>query len=630
MGKTIVFMRDTMAHGGPDDAGFWIDPDRGVALGHRRLSIIDPTPAGRQPMFSACERYAIVFNGEIYNHLEIRQELGTKAAGWRGHSDTETLISAIASWGVEKALHQCVGMFAFTVWDREQRCLILARDRFGEKPLYYGWQGDVFLFGSELKALCAHPAFRWEIDRDAVASFMRYGYVPTPYSIYKGIRKLPPGTWLTIQAGESTMQPIRYWSINEMFERGCQEPFIGDEAEALEELERLLRRSVAGQMIADVPLGVFLSGGVDSSTVTALMQVQSSKPIRTFSIGFREDDYNEAQHATAIARHLGTDHTEFCLTEKEAMEVIPLLPDIYDEPFSDSSQIPTYLVSRMARRHVTVALTGDAGDELFGGYTRHFWASRHWPRLLRIPRLVRLAASKALYSLTPARWNSIYSTVLPVLPSQMQFQHPGEKLQKVAGILGAEDGFSLYRSLISRWTPESVVREAEELQRDFSSLQPALQGLPEQMMALDVLTYLPDDVLAKVDRAAMATSLEARIPLLDHRVAEFAWRLPVHMKIRAGQGKWILRQVLYKYVSKELIERPKMGFGVPIGSWLRGTLREWAEEMLDESRLRREGFFNPEPIRRRWNEHKTGKRNWQDSLWSVLMFQSWLEKWGDH
>jgi asparagine synthase (glutamine-hydrolysing) len=631
--NVLTRMTDSIIHRGPDDAGHWFDPEAGIALGHRRLSILDLSPAGHQPMQSTSNRYVIVFNGEIYNFQQIRKELEEKACGvrvsWRGHSDTEVVLAAFEAWGVEEAVKRFIGMFAIAIWDNQERLLHLMRDRIGEKPLYYGWLGETFLFGSELKALRAHPAWRAEINRDALALFLRHNYIPAPYTIYSGIRKLIPGTILTLrtahdQPGHMPV-PVPYWSFTQVVDDGLAMPFRGTEQEAVNQLDSLLRDAISQQMVADVPLGAFLSGGVDSSTIVALMQAQSARPVRTFTIGFNEEAYNEAEYAKAVARHLGTEHTELYVTPRDALDVIPKLPALYDEPFSDSSQIPTLLVSELTRRHVTVSLSGDAGDELFCGYPRYFLGRSIWKKIGWMPRSMRSVLSMGCTALSPARWNAI-SSLLPQSPCIL---NPGDKIHKLAEIINVESPEVLYRRLISHWKdPASVVinsREPDTILTD-SAAWPHLTNFIERMMFLDTRMYLPDDILVKVDRAAMGVSLETRVPFLDHRVVEFAWRLPLSMKIRNGQGKWILRQVLYKYVPKELIERPKMGFGVPIDSWLRGPLREWAETLLDERCLTREGFFNPAPVTEKWREHLSGSRNWQYYLWNILMFQAWLEK----
>lgn len=622
-------MADALVHRGPDDAGLWIDHDAGIALAHRRLSILDLSPAGHQPMLSACGRYVIAFNGEIYNHAMIRKELeGLQGCNWRGHSDTETLITAFAEWGVKAALKKCVGMFAFALWDRQARTLTLARDRLGEKPLYYGWQGDTFLFGSELKALKAHPAFQGEVDRDALTLMMRYSYIPAPYSIWRNIYKLPAGCLLTVSLSRHEPSIISYWSANHVFEKGRLEAFNGSPEEAVSTLEKLLLDTVSQQMVADVPLGAFLSGGIDSSAIVALMQAQSRRPMNTFSIGFNEAQFNEAEYAKAVANHLGTDHTELYVTSEDALNVIPGLPTLYDEPFSDASQIPTFLIAQMARQHVTVALSGDAGDELFCGYNRYTCVDRLWDKIALLPIGLRKVLARTLTALSPTAWNRLAWPLMTLLPDRLKQTNLGDKLHKGAGVLDCRAIDELYLGLVSHWKkPGDLVLNSVEPAAQFAALnaQAGLLSGIERMMAGDLITYLPDDILVKVDRAAMGVSLETRVPFLDHRVVEFAWTLPMQYKLRDGVGKWVLREVLYKYVPKSLIERPKMGFGVPIDHWLRGPLRQWAEELLDENRLRQEGFFESSLIKTKWVEHLSGQRNWQYDIWNVLMFQAWLE-----
>jgi asparagine synthase (glutamine-hydrolysing) len=677
-------------HRGPDDAGAWADASSGIALGFRRLSILDLSSAGHQPMRSASGRFVMTFNGEIYNHIDLRDllsdaQLGTPAEPWRGHSDSETLLACFESWGLEETLQKTVGMFAIALWDTQTRTLHLARDRFGEKPLYYGWAttastaASAFVFSSELKALRAFPGFANPISREALALYMRFTYVPAPYSIYQNIFKLEPGCMLSINTNTNTNTNIninisaalqqvsnrleaahlpsvpaapaapfrppamqgglrmhRWWTLGSVVEAGAQNQ-INSEEVALETLEYYLKDAVRVQSLADVPLGAFLSGGVDSSCIVALMQAESAKQVKTFTVGFEESGFDESPYAKAVAQHLGTDHNEFFVSAKQAQEVIAELPTIYDEPFADSSQIPTHLVCKAARQKVTVALSGDAGDELFGGYNRYFWGPRIWSRLAWMPYPARQALGAAIKALPTWGWDALSRPVNALLPESKNFVRAGDRAHKLAARLGGVHNLDdLYNSLVSEWQdPAQVVKGNSwkfgvNLQVPSSMLNDPMPaaGVEQQqlrMMYRDTMSYLPDDILCKVDRAAMATSLETRVPFLDHRVAELAWRLPLNMKIRDGQGKWALRQVLYKYVPKELIDRPKAGFAIPIGQWLRGPLRDWAEALLNEKRLEVEGYFYPKPIRDKWLQHLTGRYEHTPSLWAVLMFQSWLE-----
>jgi asparagine synthase (glutamine-hydrolysing) len=629
---TITAMSDALRHRGPDDAGAWIDPVAGIAFGFRRLAILDLTPSGHQPMESASGRYVIVFNGEIYNHHTLRDELAGLGQRFRGRSDTEVLLAAIETWGLQRTLERCNGMFAFALWDKAERTLSLARDRAGEKPLYYGWMGRTLLFGSELKALRAHPAFQPRIDRNALALYLRRGYVPGPYSIYLGVNKLRAGTSLTVRPDRfaAGVTPTEYWSLRRVADQGSAQPFRGDASEAVEALHDLLTDAVRLRMEADVPLGAFLSGGLDSSTIVALMQAHSTKPVKTFTIGFRDEEHDEARHAAAVARHLGTEHTELYLTPAEALAVIPRLPVLYDEPFADTSQIPTYLLSELTRRHVTVSLSGDAGDELFGGYRRHRLGPAIWRGIRWMPRPLRRGVAAML---APSRASSDDRT--PTLLDRATRRLTGkrslfERVRQVAEILPASSPVALYHYMMSYWKdPTALLPGAREMLVPATdpAQWPAPGDSPERiMMYLDTVAYLADDILVKLDRASMGTSLEARVPLLDHRVIEFAWSLPLAIRLRGGKGqKWPLRQVLYRYVPASLVNRPKRGFHMPIADWLRGPLRDWAESLLDERHLRDSGQFDPRPIRQKWAEHLSGVTRWDYHLWTVLMFESWMD-----
>jgi len=620
-------MADTITHRGPDDSGYWLDESQSLGFGHRRLSVVDLSAAGHQPMESTRGRFVISFNGEIYNHLKIRSQLADSSGQpikWRGHSDTETLLAGFEVWGIQATIERSIGMFAMAVWDKKYHTLTLVRDRSGEKPLYYGWQGNTFLFGSELKALRTHPNFQAEIDRNALCLLLRHGYITAPYSIYKGVSKLTPGSLLTVSLQQREPKLVNYWTLEQVAESGVAKVYTGNANDAVNELETLLKDSIRQQMVADVPLGAFLSGGVDSSVIVALMQAQSERPIKTFAVGFEEKDYNEATYAKAVAQHLGTEHTELYMTNEHAMQVIPRLPALYNEPFSDSSSIPTYLVSELAREHVTVSLSGDAGDELFCGYDRYHMTSKWGSHLNMIPKPLRSVISAGITSFSPQTWEYLAQ----IIPGYKKSSYIGNKLHKAALLMnGSED--AIYRELVSHWTdPSAVVIGGNEPVTSMIGNAPKLQGLDliQRKMALDMLTYLPGDILVKVDRAAMGVSLETRIPFLDHRIVDFAWRLPQSMKLRDGQTKWALRQVLYRYVPKELIERPKMGFAIPLHEWLRGPLRDWAESLLDETRLQQEGYFHTAVVRQKWSEHLARKHNWAYNLWDILMFQAWLDE----
>jgi asparagine synthase (glutamine-hydrolysing) len=613
-------MAGALRHRGPDDQGVWVDAEAGVALSHTRLSIIDLSSAGAQPMLSGSGRFVLSYNGEVYNAGELRAELERAGHSFRGHSDTEVIVEGFAEWGVRPTVERLIGMFAFAVFDRNKRSLTVGRDRLGIKPVYWGRANGRIVFASELKAFAALPSFAPEIDRQALAAYLCTGYVPAPSSIYQGIAKLEPGTLLEVDANGDT-RGERFWSLLDVAERGQASLLDGSQVEASDRLEALLGDAVRRRMVADVPLGVFLSGGIDSSLVTALMQANSARPVRSFSIGFHEEGFDEAKAAKAVAAHLGTDHTELYVTAAEAQAVIPKLPAIYDEPFADSSQIPTFLVSEMTRKHVTVALSGDGGDELFAGYNRYGQGLRVARTLQRLPRSLRACLASTIGALPVDQLDR----VLALLPGSVRPSYPGHKLKKLAQVLDQDEG-GYYRSLITPWA------KAWELVRGAHA--PAQLSLGEDvrgrfgdaaswMQYMDSITYLPDDILTKVDRASMAVSLEARVPLLDHRVAEFAWALPQQLKLRGGTGKWLLRQVLYKHVPKALVERPKAGFTIPLGRWLKGPLRDWAGDLLNPSAMAQAGYLDPAPIQEKWAEHQAGKGNWEHFLWNVLMFEAW-------
>jgi asparagine synthase (glutamine-hydrolysing) len=624
--EVVRAMGDAIRHRGPDDHGEWCDAQVGVALGHRRLSIIDLSREGHQPMISESGRYVIVFNGEVFNFQELRRELEDFL--WRGHSDTEVMLAAFEKWGIQKAVERFVGMFAFAVWDRQQRELYLVRDRLGIKPLYYGHSGGTLLFASELKALRAHPDFSARINRGAVMLLMRHNYIPHPHCIYEGIYKLPPGTILRLSSDKELPMPEPYWSAADVSAKGNATPLRGSPEAAVDKLHQLLKEAVQLRMVSDVPIGAFLSGGIDSSTVVALMQEQSTYPVQTFSIGFAESTYDEAPYAAKIAKCLGTNHTELYVTPREAQEVVPSLPELYDEPFSDSSQVPTILVSRLARRHVTVSLSGDGGDELFAGYPRYAISEQLWKQLSYFPRWARTLAARGLELLSAETLEWLLRPVHTWLPERIHARRPIEQVERISRLLSAKSPDTLYHTLVSHWSsPETVVAADSEPLTAFTdaSRQGKLNTFLDRMMLLDLVSYLPDDILTKVDRASMSVSLEARVPLLDHRVVELAWSLPAYLKQRNGQDKWILRQVLYKYIPSYLVDRPKMGFGVPIGSWIRGPLRDWAEELLASERIKADGILNPATVQNAWTDHVSGRRNREYQLWDVLMFQSWLQ-----
>lgn len=616
-------MAKAIAYRGPDAEGCWTDDAARMTLAHRRLSILDLSPAGAQPMHSESGRYVIAYNGEIYNYNDLKQALEVidPARNWRGHSDTEVLLASIEQWGLEATLQRAIGMFAIALWDRKEQIFTLARDRFGEKPLYYGWQGNgenrALLFASEPAAMLQHPAFEKRINRRAVSEYLRYNYIPAPLSIYEGIAKLSPGTIAVFQAGEEEPKIIAYWDMASVANAGISSRFQGSIEEAVGETERLLKQSVARQMVADVPLGAFLSGGIDSSTIVALMQHQSARAVKTFTIGFEQDGYNEAVHAAAVAKHLQTEHHELYVSPSDTLAIIPKLPEIYSEPFADSSQVPTFLVSEMTQQYVTVALSGDAGDEIFGGYNRYLMTQRLWGLLAKLPVSMRKLAARALTVPSPQSWNRIGGRF-----AQNRWAMFGDKIHKGAALLPLQSVDALYEKFITLPRMDNImkVREAPLVRKyDLQDMQDV-----ERMMALDSMQYLPDDILVKVDRAAMAVSLETRVPMLDKELVSFAWTLPHDYKVHQGKSKWPLRQILYRYVPQEIVDRPKMGFGIPIGEWLRGPLRDWADDLLAHDKLQKDDLLDVEAVHTLWQEHLSGNRNWAPQLWTILMLQAWL------
>lgn len=632
LGVRAGAMADTLTHRGPDDHGCWVDPDGHVALAHRRLAIVDLSEHGHQPMVSADARWTLVYNGEVYNHEELRRRLAAEGTRFGGTSDTEVLLAAVQSWGVVRALEAAEGMFALALWDRRDRALHLVRDRFGEKPLYYGWVGQTLAFGSELKALRALPDFAPELDRQAVALYLRHNCIPGTHSAYRGIAKLAPGTMVTIGLDDrpgTLPAPVPYWSARDAVLAALDDPVTGTPEELTDRLEEVLVRSVGARMVADVPVGAFLSGGIDSSVVVALMQQVSARPVRTFTIGFDDKAFDESSDARAVAAHLGTDHTELVVGDTDAADVIPELPGIFDEPFADTSQIPVLLVSRLARSQVTVSLSGDGGDELFAGYNRHAYLERLWSQAARLPDGMRRALGAGLVRLPPAAVDGA-ARVTELLPAAYRVRTPSTKVAKLGKVLASSGPEDAYLGLVSHWAdPDSMVLGAGT----GASLAarpadwPQLPTVTEQMLWLDLVGYLPDDILTKVDRAAMAASLETRVPFLDRSVFDLAWRLPMDLKLRDGVTKWILRQVLYRHVPRALVDRPKMGFGLPIGPWLRGPLRPWAEELLSERRLAAQGLLDPVPIRRAWDLHQSGRRDLAHELWDVIALQAWIDRW---
>jgi len=637
LGSLAATMAATLEHRGPDDSGVWVDADAGIAFGHRRLAVIELGVGGAQPMASSGGRWMVSYNGEIYNYREVRRRLECHGTQFRGGSDTEVMAAAVEQWGVDQALDACEGMFALALWDRRDRHLHLVRDRFGEKPLYYGWVGKLFAFGSELKAMCVVPGFSAELDRRAVARYLRHNCIPAPDTIYQGVRKLLPGHLVTLTTASAPGHLPRqrcYWSAADAVARSRQQPVTASDTEMTDQLESTLSDAVAARMVADVPVGAFLSGGIDSSTIVALMQQHATGPLRTFTVGFADRSFDESAEAAAVAAYLGTDHTAVQVGDAEAVEVIHRLPDIWDEPFADVSQIPTYLVSQVARRAVTVSLSGDGGDELFAGYNRHAWLDRVWGRAATVPGGLRRTAGSALGRIPPAVFERA-GRATSVLPTGWQVRNPSNKMSKLARVLSASDPEHAYQALTTHWANSTAMvlgadqqdPHAQDDEVDQSSSPVAGAGITEQMLWLDLTGYLPDDILVKVDRAAMAVSLETRVPFLDRKTLELAWSVPLSAKLRGGRTKWLLRQVLERHVPAALVERPKMGFGLPIGSWLRGELAPWAEHLLDERRLRAQGVLDPLPVRRAWELHRSGRRDLGYELWDVLVLQAWIDRW---
>jgi asparagine synthase (glutamine-hydrolysing) len=629
LNQTATTMANTLVHRGPDNSGTWFDQEVGIAFGHKRLSIIDVSVAGHQPMISADGQFVITYNGEVYNFQELRQELKKKGHSFNGHSDTEVILASFVEWGVKSSLERFNGMFAFAVWDRRDRLLWLVRDRIGEKPLYYGVQNGTLFFASELKAIRAHPDFKPQVERNALASFLRYSYVPAPYSIYRGIRKLEPGHFIFFSSPTDTIQSQPYWSLESVVKKGLQNPFSGSEEEIAHELELRLKKTVKSRMVSDVPLGAFLSGGIDSSTIVALMQAQSDRPVNTFTIGFHEQKFNEAVHAMKVAQHLGTNHTELYVSHQDAKDVIPKLPEMYDEPFADSSQIPTHLISALARQHVTVTLSGDGGDELFAGYNRYLIVERLWKITGRIPNVLKNRTADLVAGISPESIERFYDSIEGILPRKMKVSLPSEKLYKLASVLrSSSTPNAVYKRIVSIiHNPKELLVSGCELitKLDDSSLWQEIDNIVLTMIYLDLLTYHPNDILQKIDRSAMSVSLETRVPYLDHELVEFIMSLPLRMKIRNGSSKWILRQVLYKHVPQQLMERPKMGFAVPVGDWIKGSMREWAEQLIDKKRIEEEGYFNAQSVGEMWKQHLLGQCNRTHELWNILMFQAWVE-----
>ena len=631
----VEAMNKAIAARGPDDACVWVDPDAGIALGHRRLSIIDLSPMGRQPMVSRSGRYIIAFNGEIYNYQDLARVLEKKGYSWRGHSDTEVLLAAFEFWGVKQTLEQCNGMFALALWDQKKRTIFLARDRMGQKPLYYGFNNGILFFGSQIKAFHANPEFKPEIDQAVIPLFLKYSYIPTPYSIYKNIKKLSAAHFLEISrsdmAGLCLKEEIPYWNLAQVAEDGINNPMTGSEAQMMDSLEKILQESVSRRMLSDVPLGAFLSGGIDSSLIVALMQKNHRIPVKTFSIGFNEKGYDEAEQAKRVAHHLGTDHTELYATPKEAMDLIPDLPDLFDEPFADSSQIPVSLISLLTKKYVTVALSGDGGDELFAGYNRHFWGRSVWEMIERYPMFMKKGARYLMKALSPEQWEQLFDSSSRVVPEKFRQSNPGAKIAKLSGLITAQTREEFYTLLTAWWPDPGAVllntNQGPQLGARSKDL-PNISDFTQLMQYWDMQTYLCDDIMTKVDRTSMGASLEVRSPFLDHNVVAFSWRIPIQYKISKTQGKLILKNCLYRFLPPSLVDQPKKGFQIPLDQWLRGPLRQWAEEMLNPLRLKNQGFFNVKEVRALWDLHLSGKQNYQYQIWNILMFQAWVGAYG--
>lgn len=621
--STVEIMTTALQHRGPDGEGFFVDPQSGIALGHRRLAIVDLSPNGAQPMVSSCGRFVISFNGEIYNHVEIARDLPSGGAYLRGRSDTEVLLEACSLFGIEETVSRAIGMFAFAFWDNKHRLLTLVRDRLGIKPLYWGRIGDAVVFGSELKAIAKHPRFRREICRNALAAYFQKGYVASPNSIYKDTFQLPPGSLLRI-AEDGFVSQSRYWDLGKVALSAREMPLITDPQEGMDRLESMLRTAVHDRLMGDVPLGAFLSGGIDSTSVVATMTRCSTTPVKTFTIAFEDPNYNEANHAREIAHYLGTEHTELNVTAADALSVIPSLARFFDEPFADASAIPTYLLSALTRQHVTVALSGDGGDELFAGYDRYRVAGL--ARMGFLPNGLRRSIGATLEANSSIPWDALTA----FLPTTWRMPYCGDKIKKLARVLQARSDEEIYQAVTRLWPSGAELVQGADDSPECGHLDTLPQGLSDylsQMQFADTVSYLPDDILTKVDRASMAVGLEARVPILDHRLVEFSWQLAPNLKRRRGKSKWLLRQLLYKHVPRRLIERPKKGFGVPVGAWIRGPLRDWAESLINPGRLNADGLLNQDLVARMWEEHQSGRRNWAYRLWAVLMFQSWRDEW---